>query len=124
MLFDDGAIAAVCIDKTSTADGHNDVELEVTHARPQGVNLAAYKGINLPDSELPLPSLTEEDLQHLRFVVKYADIAAISFIRNVADVEYLLQALADIGDPVAVERLGLVLKIETIPGYEGPPKSS
>ncbi|MDO5374039.1 MAG: pyruvate kinase [Corynebacterium glutamicum] len=119
VLFDDGAIAAVCIDKASTADGHNDVELEVTRARPQGVNLAAYKGINLPDSELPLPSLTEEDLQHLRFVVQYADIAAISFIRNVADVEYLLQALADIGDPVAVERLGLVLKIETIPGYEG-----
>ncbi|BAU97279.1 pyruvate kinase [Corynebacterium suranareeae] len=119
VLFDDGAIAAVCIDKASTPDGFNDVELEITRARPQGVNLAAYKGINLPDSELPLPSLTGEDLQHLRFVVKYADIVAVSFIRDVADVEYLLQALEDIDDPAAVERLGLVLKIETIPGYEG-----
>ncbi|ALC06977.1 pyruvate kinase [Corynebacterium deserti GIMN1.010] len=118
VLFDDGAIAAVCIDKTEAGEFVN-VELEVTRARPQGVNLAAYKGINLPDSDLPLPSLTEEDLQHLRFVAKYADIAAISFIRDVADVEYVLQALEDIGDPVATERLGLVLKIETIPGYEG-----
>ncbi|ANE05071.1 pyruvate kinase [Corynebacterium crudilactis] len=118
VLFDDGAISAVCIEK-NTADGVTNVELEVTRARPQGVNLAAYKGINLPDSELPLPSLTEEDLDHLRFVVKYADIAAISFIRDVADVEYLLQALEDINDPAAVERLGLVLKIETIPGFEG-----
>lgn len=122
VLFDDGAIAAVCIEKKDV-DGHCDVELEVTRARPQGVNLGAYKGINLPDSELPLPSLTEEDLQHLRFVVRYADIAAISFIRDVADVEYVLAALADIavemGDEEAVRRLGLVLKIETIPGFEG-----
>lgn len=117
VLFDDGAIAAVCIEKKQ-ANGVIDVELEVTRARPQGVNLAAYKGINLPDSELPLPSLTEEDLRHLKFVAEHADIAAISFIRDVADVDYVLDALANLDNQEAAQRLGLVLKIETIPGYE------
>lgn len=120
-LFDDGSIATICIEKTER-DGHFDLELEVTRARPQGVNLAANKGINLPDSELPLPSLTEEDLQHLRFVAEHADIAAISFIRDPDDVEYVLRALADIaeetGDVEKVSNLGVILKIETIPGYE------
>ncbi|WP_080791924.1 pyruvate kinase [Corynebacterium pacaense] len=121
VLFDDGSIAAVCIDKRET-EGGTELELEVTRARPQGVNLGAYKGINLPDSNLPLPSLNEEDLQHLRFVAAHADIAAISFIRNTEDVEFVLQALRDIaaetGDEEAIRRLGLVLKIETIPGFE------
>lgn len=121
VLFDDGAIAAVCIDRKEE-DGEHILELEVTRARPQGVNLAAYKGINLPDSELPLPSLTEEDLEHLRFVARHADIVNVSFIRDTDDVEYILQALADIaeetGEQEKIRELGLVLKIETIPGYE------
>lgn len=117
VLFDDGSIAAVCVSKKD-ADGIADVELEVTRARPQGVNLAAYKGINLPDSKLPLPSLTEEDVRHLKFVAAHADIAAISFIRDVADVEYVLKTLREVAEPSDAARLGLVLKIETIPGYE------
>ncbi|MFP7366600.1 pyruvate kinase [Corynebacterium callunae] len=120
VLFDDGSIAAVCRSKNVTGD-IVDVDLEVTRARPQGVNLAAYKGINLPDSHLPLPSLTEEDVQHLKFVAAHADIAAISFIRDVADVEYVLKTLKDVASPSDAERLGLVLKIETIPGYENLP---
>ena len=121
VLFDDGSIAAVCIDRKEH-DGHHVVELEVTRARPQGVNLAAYKGINLPDSALPLPSLTEEDLRHLRFVAEHADIVNVSFIRDTSDVEYVLDALAEIAEETGeydkIRELGLVLKIETIPGYE------
>lgn len=122
VLFDDGAIAARAVDKRTTDDGHTEVVLEITRAKPDGTNLAAYKGINLPATELPLPSLTDEDLQALEFVAHNADIANVSFIRTPDDVRFLLDSLEEIAqrsaDPDRVRALGLVLKIETIPGYE------
>ncbi|MDR7330489.1 pyruvate kinase [Corynebacterium guangdongense] len=127
VLFDDGSIAARAID-TQEVDGHTQVTLHITRAAPGGTNLAAYKGINLPDTELPLPSLTEEDVEALGFVARHADIANVSFIRDAGDVEFLLETLEtiarEIGEesgPEAGERarnLGVVLKIETVPGYE------
>src|SRR5699024_5019997 len=82
VLFDDGSIAARAVDKQVTEQGHNEVHLTVTYAGPEGTKLAAYKGINLPDTVLPLPSLTEEDLAAFRFVAEHGDIANISFIRD------------------------------------------
>lgn len=132
VLFDDGAIAAVVKEKrcggTSGTGHHTEALLEVTRAKAGGVNLAAYKGINLPDTDLPLPSLTDEDVANLGFVARHADIAAVSFIRTAEDVQYVLDTLAgiadEIADPEAAERarnLGVVLKIETIPGFENLP---
>lgn len=107
VLFDDGRISAKVI-----TPGAEEVELEITRAAANGTNLAANKGINLPDSDLPLPSLTELDLQHLKFVQAHADIAAISFIRNAADVANVIEAFGE------DTRCGLVLKIETTSAYE------
>ncbi len=128
VLFDDGAIAARAVDKRATDDGHTEIDLDITFAGPDGTKLAAYKGINLPETHLPLPSLTEEDIAALRFVTRHADIANVSFIRDVDDVEFLLHTLEQIAvetestaGPEAAEHvrnLGLVLKIETIPAYE------
>ncbi|RNE50013.1 pyruvate kinase [Corynebacterium alimapuense] len=127
--FDDGAIAALAIGKQSTDDGYVEIELEVIHAAPGGTNLAAYKGINLPETTLPLPSLTEEDIAALNFVVRNADIAHVSFIRDSGDVEFLLSTLADIAETAETEEiaerarnLGVVLKIETIPAFENLPQ--
>jgi len=122
VLFDDGSIAATALDKQVDADGHTRITLEVTYAGGNGTNLAAYKGINLPETDLPLPSLTDEDIEALRFVAAHAEIANVSFIRNAADVAFLLDTLEQIAgeseDPERVRGLGLVLKIETIPAYE------
>jgi len=122
VLFDDGSIAATALDKQVDADGHTRITLEVTYASGNGTNLAAYKGINLPETDLPLPSLTDEDIEALRFVAAHAEIANVSFIRNAADVAFLLDTLEQIAgeseDPERVRNLGLVLKIETIPAYE------
>lgn len=107
VLFDDGRIAAV-VTKVDGAEAH----LKVTRASEGGTTLAANKGINLPDSELPLPSLTPLDLQHLEFVKANADIAAISFIRDAKDVAAVIDAMG------IDSETGLVLKIETIPAYE------
>ncbi|MEZ4984716.1 MAG: pyruvate kinase [Saprospiraceae bacterium] len=41
--------------------------------------------MNLPDTRLSLPSLTEEDRANLPFIVQHADIVGYSFVRTVAD---------------------------------------
>lgn len=110
VLFDDGAIAAQVVETRELA-GTAEAELEITRG---GAKLAEYKGINLPDAELPLPSLTEEDEAALAFVAEHADIAAVSFIRTREDVAYVLEKFRDLG----ADDLGLVLKIETIPAFE------
>ena len=139
VLFDDGAIAAevVSIDEVegTGADGEPgtflDARLKVTRAKPGGQNLAGHKGINLPTTDLPFPSLTEEDEEHLRFVVENADVAAVSFIRHGEDVDHVLSVLEDIaaehetvGNHELAERarnIGIVLKIETIPAFASLP---
>lgn len=132
VLFDDGAIGAEVLRVDKQDDGNYEARLRVTRTKPGGQNLAAHKGINLPQTDLPLPSLTAEDEEHLRFVVEHADIAAISFIRTAQDVEYVLEKLASIaaeheqaGRFDVAERarnLGLVLKIETIPAFANLPQ--
>lgn len=123
VLFDDGGIATRCVGKEKGTDGFTEVTVEVTRAKPNGTKLAAHKGINLPDTDLPLASLTEEDVAALRFVAHHADAANVSFIRNAGDVDYVLHKLEEIAqesdDPERVRNVGLVLKIETIPAYKG-----
>ena len=119
MLFDDGAIAAKVVEireaedtgDTAGTESAVEAELEITRG---GAKLAEYKGINLPETVLPLPSLTDEDEAALKFVAEYADIAAVSFIRTREDVAYVLDRFHELG----ADDLGLVLKIETIPAFE------
>jgi pyruvate kinase len=93
------------------------VTVEITHARPTGEKLGAEKGINVPDSQLNLSSLTKDDLKALPFVVKNADIVGYSFVRKEADVRELQARLADLGG----ENLGIILKIETREGFDQLP---
>lgn len=113
VLFDDGAIAAKVVEVREAEDTEGTVEAELLVTRG-GAKLAEYKGINLPDTELPLPSLTEEDEAALAFVAEHADMAAVSFIRSREDVAYVLEKFHELG----ADDLGLVLKIETIPAFE------
>lgn len=91
--------------------------LRVIRTKPGGQRLGAEKGINLPDTVLPLAALTPEDDSHLPFVARHADLVAISFVRTADDVQYVLDRLetAGAGD------LGLLLKIETRQGFENLP---
>lgn len=122
VLFDDGSIAAKVIE-TRSAGGESEALLRVTRAKESGTKLAAYKGINLPDTAIPLPSLTAEDLAAFEFVAHHGDIAAISFIRTPQDVREVLGHLEDFAERAGdkaerVRNLGIVLKIETVPAYE------
>lgn len=107
--FDDGKIGGVI--RQVRADG---LDVEITHARIDGAKLRADKGINLPDSNLSLPSLTAKDLSDLKFIAKNSDMVGYSFVRTAGDVRYLQEKLYELGG----EHLGVILKIETRRAFE------
>jgi pyruvate kinase len=110
--FDDGRIGGVVRHTTAQT-----MEIEIVQAREGGENLLADKGINFPDSHLQLPALTDKDLQDLATVVQVADMVGLSFVQEPADVQLLLDKLREQGGA----HVGVVLKIETLKGFENLP---
>src|SRR5690606_39906272 len=83
-----------------------------------GAKLKPEKGINLPDTNLHLPSLMPEDIRALDFIIEHGDIVAQSFVRSPEDVYALTDEVARRG----ATELGLVLKIETPSGFQHLPE--
>ena len=113
ILIDDGRIGGVIRSVCK-----NKLVVEITQAREGGEKLLANKGINLPDSRLELNGLTEQDIEHLEFVVKHADMVGLSFVRRPADILLLQKHLKRL----KAEKLGIVLKIETRAAFENLPE--
>ncbi|TXT25450.1 MAG: pyruvate kinase [Gallionellaceae bacterium] len=113
ILIDDGRIGGVI-----RSVGSNKIVVEITQAREGGEKLLANKGINLPDSHLDLAGLTQQDIEHLEFVVQHADMVGLSFVRSAADIGLLQKHLARLN----TEKLGIVLKIETRAAFENLPE--
>ena len=111
--FDDGRIGGV-IRRTE----REWLDVEITHARDNGEKLAGDKGINLPDSQLNLPALTDKDCEDLAVVVKLADLVGLSFVQRASDVETLRTHLRELG----ASDLGIMLKIETRRSFENLPE--
>jgi pyruvate kinase len=95
----------------------NEMVVEITYARPEGMKLRANKGINFPDSHLRIAGLTAQDKEDLRFIVAHADGVDVSFVNHPDDEEDLLDELEALGG----QHLGLVLKIETRRGFQHLP---
>ena len=110
--LDDGKVGGVI-----RSVNEEEIEVEITHARVSGERLLGDKGINLPDSHLRLPALTEKDLKDLPFVARHADLVGYSFVRSETDVYQLQSRLAELGG----DHLGIVLKIETRKAFEQLP---
>jgi pyruvate kinase len=110
--FDDGRIGGRI---QSVADG--EAMLEITHAALEGAKLRANKGINLPDSDLHIESLTPKDLEDLEVVAARADIVGMSFVRTPADVDALEAHLSRLGR----RDIGILLKIETRRAFDNLP---
>jgi pyruvate kinase len=111
--FDDGRIGGVI--RRVAAQG---VDIEITDAAVGGETLAADKGINLPDSRLDLPALTDKDIADLTVVARHADLVGLSFVQSAEDVRALHRRLA----ALCADKLGVVLKIETRRGFENLPE--
>jgi pyruvate kinase len=59
---------------------------EVVH----GGILTSRKGVNLPNTKVSIPSLTEEDLINLQFALKYdVEWIGLSFVRTGQDITEL-----------------------------------
>lgn len=64
----------------------------------QGGPLKSRKGVNLPDLNLQLPSLTEKDIEDVAFGISQGiDIISLSFVRQAADILALKALLAEKG---------------------------
>ncbi len=110
--FDDGKIGGVIEEKFEAY-----ITVHITRASAKGTKLKKEKGINLPDTHLQLPSLTEEDISFLPFIVKNADIVGYSFVRTSHDVKQLIKTLTELNRL----DIGMVLKIENIEAFNNLP---
>lgn len=85
ILLDDGFVKLTCIEKT---------EDRVICKVEVGGNITSSKGINLPDTDLSVPALTEKDIDCVKFAVeKRFDYLALSFVRKASDVRQLKRIL-------------------------------
>ena len=88
ILIDDGKLEVSVLN----IEENNDVKVVVT----LGGTLSSKKGINLPDTKITLPALTDKDLADLDFVIEQKlDWVALSFVRNVKDLIILRNRLEE-----------------------------
>lgn len=110
--FDDGKIGGV-IEQVE----QDRFLVKIQHARADGSKLHSGKGINLPDSHLCIDALTPEDINNLAFIAEHADAIEMSFANSAHDVRSLEKSL----DALNVAKPALVIKIETLKGFENLP---
>ena len=113
ILFDDGKLEGL-IRKI----GNQQLEVEITHAARGKVRLRAEKGINLPDTQLQLPALSDKDLQDLEFIAQHGDMVSLSFVRRPQDIKDLLAQL----ERLEAKNIGIILKIENRQAFEALPE--
>lgn len=113
VFFDDGRIGG-----TVAATGPAVLRVRIDRAAPGGSRLRGGKGVNLPDTRLPVPAMTDKDMADLPTVLELADMVALSFVRAPADVLRLLDELDRLGD----QDIGVVLKIETRQAFQQLPQ--
>lgn len=112
ILLDDGKIQLRVLD-TNQKDT---VDCEVVH----GGILTSRKGVNLPNTKVSIPSLTEEDLDNLNFALEHdAEWVAMSFVRTAADILQLKEiihskgktarVIAKIEKPEAIDNIDAII---------------
>lgn len=113
ILVDDGKIELIVLD----TNNENEVRAIVTY----GGEVSSKKGVNLPHTQISLPSLTEKDLADLDFALEQEiDWIALSFVRTADDIKHLkkiikekgkrTQVVAKIEKPDAVKNFDSILK--------------
>ena len=108
ILLDDGKIMLEVI----TTDGKTEILCKII----QGGILSSKKGVNLPNTSISLPSLTEKDEKDLHFALDNgADWIALSFVRSAHDIielkkhisarKHHAKVIAKIEKPEALENI-------------------
>ena len=88
IMIDDGKIEVVVQEVMPNGDVKVRVKL--------GGIISSKKGLNLPDTKISLPALTEKDLIDLDFIIKEnLDWVALSFVRKAEDIVGIKKILQD-----------------------------
>ncbi|WDE96743.1 pyruvate kinase [Lentisphaera profundi] len=100
ILMDDGLLEAI----VEKIEG-NDIYCKML----VGGNLTSNKGINLPETDIQSPALTEKDERDLEFIIKHPEIdfVALSFVRKGEDLDIIHAAMDKLG-----QRKPVISKIE------------
>ena len=94
ILIDDGNIELKTVNVSK-----NEVLTKVVH----GGILKSRKGINLPDSNVSAPSLTDKDKKDLEFGLKHdIDWIALSFVRKAEDIREIKKIIKNFGSKAKV----------------------
>jgi pyruvate kinase len=104
VFIDDGVITGVVEKKLEHA-----VAVRLTRVAKEKNHIKNDKGINLPDSDLSIDALTDDDQACLPFIYNHADLVGYSFVHNPNDVARLQQMLEKIGPKPPF----IVIKVET-----------
>lgn len=112
IFFDDGKIEGL-IEEVN--EGF--LKIRITHAKTLGTKLRSDKGINLPESDLPISGLTAKDKEDMKFVAENADAVNFSFVNDASDVEELQALMVGLD-----KNIGIILKIETQKAFRNLPK--
>ena len=113
VLLDDGKIELMVV----ATNGKDNVELKVVH----GGIVKSNKGINLPNTIVSLPCLTEKDLKDLDFALSHdVDWIGLSFVRSHKDIIELrriidanskhTRIISKIEKPEALDDIELIIK--------------
>ncbi len=95
ILLDDGKIQMRVIE----TNRQDTVVCEVVH----GGILTSRKGVNLPNTKVSIPSLTEEDLENLKYALEWdVDWIGLSFVRTGQDILDLKRIISESGKAAKV----------------------
>jgi pyruvate kinase len=114
ILLDDGKLQL----KVISTDRKETVICEVVH----GGVLTSRKGVNLPNTKVSIPSLTEEDLSNLDFALKNdVEWIGLSFVRTAEDIIDLkriisrsgrtARVIAKIEKPEAIDNIDAIIEV-------------
>lgn len=113
VMVDDGKIILEVVE----TNDKDQVKLKVLY----GELLSSNKGVNLPDTNISQPSLTEKDLEDLEFILtQKVNWIALSFVRTAKDItdlqkkikakDHIAKVISKIEKPEAIKNLKAIIK--------------
>jgi len=114
IYFDDGKFEAKVMSASSEG-----VRVKIIRISTKKPFLKPEKGINLPDSDLTIPPLTEEDKSNIPFICEHADMIGYSFVNSPEDVELLRSEIKKYAGGKQLP--AIILKIERLSAVQNLP---
>jgi pyruvate kinase len=112
ILIDDGKLLLNVI----STNGRDEVKAVISH----GGILSSKKGVNLPNTKISLPCLTEKDLKDLDFALTHkVDWVGLSFVRSASDIIELKHLVRNFDQNVTTRVVAKIEKPEAIQEIDG-----